>query len=176
MDLPVLLDDFFATHSWSTATEASYRRVLTLFLEDITDTSNLTAIEFKQWLEGHESWGENMRWMAYVAVRNYLRWQHGDLHPALRYRFQRRGRGKPQRTLTPEQITRLLAILPDTPIGKRNRALILLMLDTGLRAAEVCRLEMRFLDLGTRRLSVLAKGEKWRTCIFGEPTAEALRA
>ena len=98
------------------------------------------------------------------------------MHPALRYRFQRRERGKPQRTLTPEQITRLLAILPDTPIGKRNRTLILLMLDTGLRAAEVCRLEMRFLDLGTRHLSVLAKGEKWRTCIFGEPTAEALRA
>ena len=176
MNLETLLDDFFATHSWSAATETSYRRVLTLFLEDVADTSTLTAIEFKRWLEGHESWGENMRWMAYVAVRNYLRWRHGDLHPALRYRFQRRERGKPQRTLSPEQITRLLASLPDTPIGKRNRALILLMLDTGLRASEVCRLEMRFLDLEARRLSVLAKGGKWRTCIFGEPTEEALRA
>ncbi|HFC08363.1 MAG TPA: hypothetical protein ENJ54_00685 [Chloroflexi bacterium] len=68
MNLETLLDDFFATHSWSAATEASYRRVLMLFLEDVADTSTLTAIEFKRWLEGHESWGENMRWMAYVAV------------------------------------------------------------------------------------------------------------
>jgi len=169
------LDEFFTAHSWSPETQKGYRRMLTMFLEDVRDPQAMQAVDFKAWLEGHETWGENTRWLAYVAVRNYLRWRYGRQHPALRYRFRRREQGKPQRTLTYEQITRLVESLDTTTVkGRRDLALVLFMLDTGVRASEVCRLERQYLDLQERRFAVLGKGGRWREGVFGQQAAQAL--
>lgn len=45
-----------------------------------------------------------------------------------------------------------------SPIGLRDMSMQALMLDSGLRAAEVCRLQLAKLDLDMRRLRVLVKG------------------
>ncbi len=176
MNLETLLDEFFAAHSWSRDTVRGYRRVLLSFLRDIPDPQSLSAADFKAWLEGHETWGENMRWLAYIAVRHYLRWCCGESHPALRYKFRRKEDNKPQRTLSREQVNRLLASIDtDTPIGKRNAAIVLLMLDTGLRASEVCRLELKYLDIERGHLAVRGKGGRWREGVFSARTARALQ-
>ncbi len=176
MDLDRVLAQFFAVHSWSQATEADYRRILTQFLTDNEQPCDMEAIDFKRWLEGHDTWGENTRWLAYIAVRNFLRWQCGQQCSALQYRFRRREQGKPQRTLSHEQVIRLIESLdPTTVKGKRDLALVLFMLDTGVRASEVCRLAKPHLDLQHCRFAVLGKGGRWRRGIFGKRTAQALR-
>jgi site-specific recombinase XerD len=56
----------------------------------------------------------------------------------------------------------------------RNRAIILLLLDTGLRASELCSLRIHHVDLHNRRLTVLGKGSKERTIPFSARTGQAI--
>jgi integrase/recombinase XerD len=56
----------------------------------------------------------------------------------------------------------------------RDRAIILLLLDTGLRASELCGLELSDIDLANKRLKVLGKGNKERLLPFSSRTASAL--
>ena len=56
----------------------------------------------------------------------------------------------------------------------RDRTLILLLLDTGMRASELCGLERSDIDLANRRLKVLGKGNKERMLPFSARTASAL--
>jgi site-specific recombinase XerD len=49
------------------------------------------------------------------------------------------------------------------PNRERNKAIILTLLDTGLRASELCNATIADLDLINRRLSVIGKGKKRRT-------------
>jgi diguanylate cyclase (GGDEF)-like protein len=62
-------------------------------------------------------------------------------------------------------------------VGIRNRALILTLLDTGIRAAELHRLELRDLDLSTRRIHVrFGNARKQRILSFGAGPAQVLEA
>ena len=56
----------------------------------------------------------------------------------------------------------------------RNRAIILLLLDTGLRASELCGLQREDINLVERRIKVLGKGNKERLIPFSPRTASAL--
>jgi len=56
----------------------------------------------------------------------------------------------------------------------RNRALILLLLDTGARASEICNLEKKDIDLAAKRIKVLGKGDKERTLPFSARTGSAI--
>jgi integrase len=57
---------------------------------------------------------------------------------------------------------------------ERNRAIILVLLDTGLRASELCELQVNQVDLRNRRLTVMGKGAKERTLPFSARTGQAL--
>jgi site-specific recombinase XerD len=60
------------------------------------------------------------------------------------------------------------------PNQERNRAMILLLLDTGLRAEELCSLSIHQLDLRNRRVKVFGKGAKERILPFSPSTGSAL--
>jgi site-specific recombinase XerC len=78
----------------------------------------------------------------------------------------------------PEDATvrRLLAACPQTPEGHRNRALMALLADSGLRKEELRRLRLGDLDLMRRTIHVRAgKGQKDGTAFFGEVTAALVR-
>jgi len=57
---------------------------------------------------------------------------------------------------------------------ERDRAIILLLLDTGLRASELVGLEKNDIDLAERRLKVLGKGNKERFLPFSSRTFSAV--
>jgi len=59
------------------------------------------------------------------------------------------------------------------PTALRDRAIILLLLDTGLRASELCNLRAGELDLKNRGLVVMGKGDKERTVRISPRTAQA---
>jgi site-specific recombinase XerD len=73
----------------------------------------------------------------------------------------------------------LLAILATTKsesvIDKRDRAIILLLADSGARVGGVCSLRMQGLDLDNGAAMVVEKGEHVRFIMFTEVTAQAIR-
>lgn len=72
-------------------------------------------------------------------------------------------------------ITALLETSLTSQYPIRNRAILLLLLDTGLRASEAASLQVRQLDFLNKRITVMGKGKHERTVKFSPPTADALR-
>jgi site-specific recombinase XerD len=79
-------------------------------------------------------------------------------------------RGQPNvLTLTPQEVEKLLAnINPSHFTGARLRALIELLLATGLRISEALSLERNIFDAGLRETEIVGKGGKIRTAFFND--------
>ena len=79
------------------------------------------------------------------------------------------------RPFSPEEVARLLACCePATAVGARDRAILLVLLDTGVRCSELVQLTLDDLDLEAGRLNVLhAKGNKQRVVPFALRCREA---
>lgn len=56
----------------------------------------------------------------------------------------------------------------------RNKAIILLLVDTGIRATELCTLRITHFDLKNRHIHVYGKGSKERNIPFSSRTAQAI--
>lgn len=88
----------------------------------------------------------------------------------------------PVESYTIDELQRLLAVC-DLDIktgahftGIRNKAMLLLFIDSGLRRAEMVNLRLSDLDLESRRVRVLGKGNKIGIAPFSPKTAKALWA
>ena len=77
---------------------------------------------------------------------------------------------------TQDQIGELLVAAKRSRHPKRDHALVSFLLDTGVRASELCDIRMRDVDLSGRRVRVLGKGNKERSVFFGASTTKALWA
>jgi site-specific recombinase XerD len=84
----------------------------------------------------------------------------------------------PQRIIQPfsqDDVRSLLGLCDDSPVGRRDRALLLVMLDTGVRVSELVQLHLADVDLDTGRIRVLhGKGNKQRVVAFGEGCKDGL--
>lgn len=81
------------------------------------------------------------------------------------------------RFLARDELASLFAcIQEDDRLTRRDRALMVLLYNTGARVSEVAQLTVGQLDLESpARIRLLGKGSKWRTCPLWSQTAEALR-
>src|SRR2546425_4404267 len=76
-----------------------------------------------------------------------------------------------------DAVDKLLKACPDTWEGRRNRALVALLADSGLRISEALRLRIEDVNFATRTLSVKGgKGQKDGVGFFGAETAQHLRS
>jgi len=167
------LDRFFAAYNWAANTIDRYRRALLLFFEEVEDPAGLDVASFRRWLEAH-AWGNSAQWIASNVVKAWIRWNYGVNHPALALKM-RREEAPPQRTLKLDQVRRLLeSFNTRTPKGRRDLAICTLFLDTGLRVSEVCRLDLRYLDLEERTLQVIVKGGRWAPAVYSAYTASCI--
>ncbi|HEX2923376.1 MAG TPA: tyrosine-type recombinase/integrase [Chloroflexota bacterium] len=69
----------------------------------------------------------------------------------------------------------LLAAAKQSKHALQDAAILLFLLDTGVRASELCNLRIRDLDLTGMRAIVLGKGNKHRAVYIGLATARAVR-
>ena len=77
--------------------------------------------------------------------------------------------------LSQDEISKLLAAVPKhTAMGTRDRAIFITMLDTGLRASELCDLQLRDTHLDEGYLKVLGKGDKERIVPIGASATRAI--
>ena len=84
----------------------------------------------------------------------------------------------PARGLSAEEVRRLLAVIPDTPQGLRDRAIILTLVLTGRRRAEVFRMTAGDFSFEKERCfySYRGKGGKTGRRELPRPAVDALRA
>ena len=84
--------------------------------------------------------------------------------------------GKPMiQILSEDEIASVVgAINPNTFLGGRMYAIVLLLLDTGIRASECCSLTLDDTHLDDNYIKVLGKGNKERIAPFGSTTKRAL--
>lgn len=111
-----------------------------------------------------------------VALRSFLGWALGRRSPARAVVLPRVARSvRPRRSLDAEQAAALLASVDtSTTAGVRDLALLALMIDTGLRAAEVCRLTIADLGRDLRGLSVVVKGGRVAAAWLSPEVADLL--
>jgi integrase/recombinase XerD len=83
---------------------------------------------------------------------------------------------EPIQPLTAEELVRLLR-QPDPRYftGRRDRAFIALLADSGLRVSEALSITMRQVDMKGRSISVQGKGSKPRTVFFGQAAARLIK-
>jgi integrase/recombinase XerD len=168
------LDDYLSIRrgEWSEQTFVTYKRLLSDLAKSIPDLGSITLAEFTDWLY-RPTWGDSQRYVACKAAQGFIRWAIGD-HPILKLKVKRRA-GPPQRSLNATQLGRLLSSF-DTMCkkGVRDLAMCSLMVDTGLRATEVCSLAVSYVDLDECRLTVKVKGGKWGEGVFSDSVARYL--
>jgi integrase/recombinase XerC len=98
-----------------------------------------------------------------------------DVNPAQGVKAPKLPRELPEVLSIPE-ITALLDA-PDTafPLGKRDRALLETLYSSGIRASELCGLQLPDLDLGAGTARVLGKRNKERIAHLGGPALDAIK-
>jgi len=76
-----------------------------------------------------------------------------------------------------DDVSALIASCKDGRHGDRDRAIFLTLLDTGVRASELCGIDLADVDFSTGAVTVRhGKGDKARTVFIGRKTRRALRA
>ncbi|MFA9492005.1 MAG: tyrosine-type recombinase/integrase [Anaerolineales bacterium] len=111
------------------------------------------------------------------VVRTLLKWCNEDTD----YRNDMYKKIKPHprskkapKGVDPRDVQRLLDSCDESVSSIRDFSIILFLYDTGCRAAGLCNLTLRELDLDHRRALIFEKGDKTRVVLFREETANAL--
>ena len=198
---PVLLESFFMDRLMrqrqaSPHTMASYRDTFRLLLQhaqqrlrkapsqvtlpDLDTTFLGTFLDHLERERANSARSRNVRLAAIHSFFRYVAWQAPE-YSALAQRVlaipSKRYVRRPVCFLTPVEIDALLAA-PDltTWSGRRDRAVLLLAVQTGLRAAEVIGLRCEHVVLGTgAHVQCVGKGRKARCTPLRKQTVTVLR-
>lgn len=165
---------FLDGSNYTDATITSYRYALQRLSGWLDDRGlridNFDVSLFNSFLREHK-WSNNMRRLYGNAIKSFLRWRYGPTQPALALKLPR-DNARPGRSLDIAQVENLITSFDtSTAQGWRNLAMLSLMIESGLRASEICNLEIRYLDLVKFQFTVIAKRQKWRKGIFSQNTA-----
>ena len=78
------------------------------------------------------------------------------------------------RPFTDAEVNSLIDAAKTTQNAKRDEAILWLLLDTGIRASELCALRFQDMDMGAKTVIVQGKGGKSRSVPFGRTPAKVL--
>jgi len=112
------------------------------------------------------------------CIKTWLRWlcQEGDIptNPMERVAMPRLEKRIPP-PFSPDDVRKLLeACDRRTPKGLRDYAIVLALLDTGMRAAEFCALRFGDVNMRTGIITVIGKGRKMRCVRLGAKARSSL--
>ena len=107
--------------------------------------------------------------------RFLLRERRVDSNPADGVRAPKSGRRLPA-TLDVDQVAHLLEIEGDTPLDRRDRAILELFYSSGLRLAELAALEVGQVQTSDQLLEITGKGAKTRRVPMGSKALQAIDA
>lgn len=136
-----------------------------------------TLIEFFAWL-ADEGWSKKSVINAHIALSSL--WQWATVEGFTEKNIVRgirppKAEVKAVEPFSRDDIVALLKVCDQTQMCERNRAIILTLLDTCMRAGELCALLVADCDLRNRRVRIRhGKGGKERFVSFTAPTGRAI--
>lgn len=98
----------------------------------------LTALAVRRFFAALEGYSDSTRHQAYRSVKTWALWalSQGVITENPFAAFAVRCPRTLPRVPTDDEVRAVLAVCPDTPTGKRNRAVLLAMADAGVRAVK----------------------------------------
>ena len=147
--------------------------------QGVEHVRSVTRDLLREWgAELRDRWSPATIRQATCAARAFFAWLHEEgvigSDPGRALKLPKVPR-RVQRTLTANEVARLLGECdPSTTKGTRDIALINLLVDTGLRASEVCAVRVDHMDLEARFLLVKVKGGTFEPAHFGDTVASVL--
>ena len=182
------LDEFLLrceAENLSPKTIAWYRERLSAVLRfalahGVTDLADLTPAVIRAYVVATQQRGRKPATLnaSLRSLRAFCRYflDEGDLatSPMARIKLVKEPKLlKP--SLTPAELDRLLATPPKgTFVGQRDRAILRFLLDTGVRATELCQLTLEDVHIDERWVRVYGKGRKERIVPLGRTVARDL--
>lgn len=166
----------------SKKTMANYRVFLpyfTAFVGD-KDVASITVADCRSFYLHHAERVSSVTAQTYVRhLRAFLRWLYDNeyIPENVCYKFRLPKASRPTiDTLTDAEIRRMFDVYrTDTYLDVRNRAILSLFLDSGLRMHELVTIRRARLHLEERYVIVDGKGQKQRAVPFGNSTRDILR-
>ena len=166
----------------SERTVESYARDLTQFAAYLAERGRIlpdaTAEDVRGYLAGGE-WRPSTRARKAAAIRSFFKRR---VVAGLTESDPTRSLPSPRlestlpRTLTVEEVEKLLAKPKASPGGLRDRALLETLYGAGLRASETLALRLQDVDLEVGFVRTVGKGDKERVVPLGRMAMEAIRA
>ena len=155
----------------------AYRSVLaSLPVDVLSDARNITHEHLLAWAAAIRPLATATRDQRIAKVKAIFHWAHEngylDTDPSVVLHRPRKD-WQPD-PLSVEEVERLLEISAKGRNGIRNRAIVSLLLDSGIRSGELCGLKRGDLVLKSGQLTVQGKGGKVRTVLVGRKTRDAL--
>ncbi len=161
--------------------QSTGRSVAALRLEDVRAEAVLAFLHHLEAKRGNSAVTRNCRLAALRSFAEHL--LRHDLTRAEQYGRilaipAKRAASRPVSYVEPEDVRAVIAVVASqTAAQRRDRALLLLLYNTGARVSETLALRPRDLHLDRpRQVRLLGKGGKERTCPLWAETAAALRA
>lgn len=181
-DVSGWIDEFLAANraGWSDETNYKYGRILrdvgaALRKSGRSNIRRVRPADLNAWLENQTAWGPSQRHIAISAMRRFFAWALGVERSPARTLHSPRRVIVPQPTVSRQAAEALLASLDtSTAKGRRDLAILCLLFDQGLRASEICRLQLAHVDLEARTFVVRKKGGKYRRGAFSSYSQAAL--
>jgi len=130
--------------------------------------------------KGHNPGGVHMY---YRVIKAFLRWWEFEVEPD-NWKNPIRKVKAPKNPVVPlnpvniEDVKKMIEVCPKNNFfGTRDRAIMLCLLDTGLRANELCSINMDDINLITGEIHILVgKGKKSRYAFLGSKARKAVRS
>ncbi len=166
-------------------TLTAYRRELVSLIDfladeqDVTTPAEVEPVAVRSWIAHLHGRGLAPRSIerALAAVRTYFRFLASEgvisASPAESVPHVRAPRSNPE-VVDRYAIEELLESLPDTPAGRRDRAILEMLYGAGLRVGELVAIDLVDLRLAQRMLRVRGKGRRERLVPFGRHAAGAI--
>jgi len=165
-----------------------YRKKIKYFFEfcekqSVTQVSQITPNllrEFLLYLEtkGHNAGGCHA---AFRTVKTFLRWYENEAEPENWINPIRKVKA-PKMNIEPlepvdiEAVKAMIEVCPHNLTGQRDKAMMLFLLDTGVRASELVSINLEDINPITGEVLVkVGKGRKPRTVYLGSKSRKALR-
>jgi integrase/recombinase XerC len=169
----------------SPLTQIHYRRDIAQCMSycndiGIADWDSLHAAAVRGWVSVLHRGGLSGKSIqrALSALRSFYRYllreQAVTHNPVSGVKAPRSARRLPK-TLTVDQVARLMALDARDPLAQRDRALLELLYSSGLRLSELVNLDLSGLDLSAGSVRVTGKGQKVRDVPVGAKARDALR-
>jgi len=154
--------EYLQEHGMPTAASAITREHIEHYLADLSDRTKATTVA-KHYRSLQQLW----RWLV----------EDGEITRSPMERMRPPAiPEQPVPIFTDDELGKLLTSCKgQTFENRRDTAILRLLIDTGMRAAEITGLTVDDLDFDQEIALVMGKGRRARTCPFGVRTADALR-